>query len=149
MDIVRYAMDLKPTYHLTLQWDANHRTRGISILEKRFYYFMSRVLKELLGRKWYKQTIPFIAFGEMGMNGDYHIHMLIKDTRFPLDDWQKVIAKVVLRAKKTPVPKQPYMQPITPGEECHVARYDAKQLSYFNHYDSVIFTPELLSQKRI
>ena len=116
-------------YHLTLQWDINHRTRNITTLEKRLYYFMSRVLREMQGRDWYKHPVEFIAFGEIAYC-EYHIHILLKDDVFTMEQWLVALHKVVDRAKKTPVPKAPYLQKVMPGTESFVAAYDIKQLNH-------------------
>ena len=126
--IIDYAESFNPTLHLTLQWDINHRTRDIMTLERRLYYFMSRVQKELLGRTWYRHHIQFIAFGEINASGEYHIHILIKGSMFTQEQWEKAFFKIIKRAKRTPVPKAPYLQGIVPGTEKRVIKYDIKQL---------------------
>ena len=127
-DIVEYALDLSPTYHITLPWDTNHRSRSILVLEKRLTYFMGRVEREVLGRAWYRHPSQFIAFGETHANGEYHTHILLKDTKHSRQCWKNALNKVSERAKRTPVPKVPYLQAITPGTEAAVAKYDIKQL---------------------
>lgn len=145
-DYVKFAQDFEPTFHLTLQWDKNHRARDIPTLEKRLYYFMSRVQREILGRKWYRHHIPFIAFGETNAAGEYHIHILLKDHTFTQECWETAFRKIALRAKRTPVPKAPYLQGIIPGTAIIIARYDAKQLRSDKFCDSVVITSEYLFQ---
>ena len=104
-DLFKYVQAFAPTYHLTLQWDCNHRARTITVLEKRLLFFMSRVQREILGRNWHRYHIPFIGFGEINDKGEYHMHILIKDSSRSLLCWKRAFNKVTLRAKRTPYQK--------------------------------------------
>ncbi len=151
-DLVKFVTDFGPNYHLTLQWDLNHRTRTIPVLEKRLYYFMSRAQREAFGRNWHRYHIPFIGFGETNSSGEYHLHILLKDSTLSRMDWKKIFDKVASRSKKTPIPKNPYLQEITRGAEWKVAKYDTKQLNANNigntYANSVIITSEYLFSRK-
>ena len=151
-DLFEYVQAFAPTYHLILQWDCNHRARTITVLEKRLLFFMSRVQREILGRNWYRYHIPFIGFGEINDKGEYHMHVLIKDSSRSLLCWKRAFNKVTLRAKRTPVPKNPYLQEITPGTEWRVVKYTTKQLkpgSLGNTYaNSAIISSEYLFSRK-
>lgn len=151
-DLIKYARDFAPTIHLSLQWDMNHRTRAIPVLEKRLYYFMSRAQREIIGRSWYRYHIPFIGFGETNNLGEYHIHILLKDSSNTIFRWKTAFDKITARAKRTPMPKSPYLQEITPGTEWRVVKYNAKQLHpdrLGNTYaNSVLVTSEYLFARK-
>ena len=141
--LIEYVTDLSPNLHLTLQWDKNHRTSNLQLLEQRLYFFMSRIERELLGRKWYTDHIRFVAFAETNYVGEYHIHVLINDMNHSIENWEKVITKITDRTKRTPIPKEPYFQLITPGEEINVIKYDLKQFcpDFMGRIDTTRFIP--------
>ena len=149
-DLIKYVQDFAPNYHLTLQWDLNHRTRTIPVLEKRLDYFMSRVQRELMGRGWHRHHIPFIGFGEINEFGEYHMHILIKDTQHTLSQWKQAFHKISIRTRQTPIPRNPYLQEITPGTEWQVANYCTKQLNSVDdaYANSVLITSEYLFGKK-
>lgn len=76
-ELLHQIQILNPTWHITLTWDTNHRTRSIETLNNRVKECMAGFERAALGRNWFRKHLAFVMVAEKHADGTLHAHIVI------------------------------------------------------------------------